>query len=146
MSTILDEAGNALLDEALGQLYDEAGAPPGEEGTSMTAPTAMAATHLSQTPVSTPVPAAVDAVNGNISGNTGATIFRLKNSDSAATHTVTFDTIVVEDGLTLEDLVITIPESGDVEISGLQTEYFGANVTWLASDGTHVTVSVVEPA
>jgi hypothetical protein len=106
----------------------------------------MAATQLSRAFTNTPVPAAVDAVNGNVSPNTGKTIFRLKNSDSGATHTVTFDTIVAEDGLELANLVITIPESGDGEISDLDTKTFGSQVTWLASDGTHVTVSVVEPA
>lgn len=114
----------------------------------MTAPTPMAATVLSQTPVSTPTPAATDGTNGNISGNTGSTIFRLKNSDSAAAHTVTFDSIITEDAgaLTLSDLVITVPISGDVQISGLQTSLFGANVTWKVSDATHVTVSVIQPA
>jgi hypothetical protein len=104
----------------------------------------MASTQLSQTPVSTPVPGAVDAVNGNISTNTGSTVFRIKNSDTA-THTVTFDTIVSEDGLALANMVITVPASGDIEISGLPTQVFGSQVTWLASDGTHITVSVVEP-
>lgn len=111
----------------------------------MTAPTVMAATQLSETPTNTPVPAAVDAVNGNISPNSGRTVFRIKNSDSGGSHTVTFDSIVVKDGLALADRVVTVPASGDVEVSGLRTDVFGAQVTWLASDGTHVTVSVTEP-
>jgi len=107
--------------------------------------TPMASTQLSQTPVSTPVPGAVDGTNGNVSVNTGATVFRLKNSDSGATQTVTFYTIVTEDGLSLENLVITIPESGDVSISGLPVDVFGSQVSWLASSATYVTVSVTEP-
>ena len=107
--------------------------------------TPMASTVLSQSPVTTPVPGAVDAINGNISSNTGSTVFRIKNTDSVATHTVTFDTIVTEDNLTLSNMVITVPISGDVSISGLPTAIFGSQVSWLASDGTHLTVSVTEP-
>ena len=107
--------------------------------------TPMASTQLSQTPVTTPVPGAVDAVNGNISVNTGATVFRLKNSDGSATHTVTFYSIVTEDSLSLANLVITVPISGDASLSQLPVDVFGSQVSWLASDGTHLTVSVVEP-
>jgi hypothetical protein len=107
--------------------------------------TVMAATQLSQTPVTTPVPAAVDATNGNVTPNSGATVFRLKNSDSAATHTVTFYSIVTEDSLSLANLVVTVPISGDVTLSQLPVDVFGAQVSWLASDGTHITVSVIEP-
>ena len=107
--------------------------------------TPMASTQLSQTPVATPVPGAVDAVNSNISTNTGATVFRLKNSDTAASHTVTFNSIVTEDNLALADLVVTVPISGDVSLAGLPVDVFGAQITWLASDGTHLTVSVTEP-
>jgi hypothetical protein len=107
--------------------------------------TVMASTQLSQTPVSTPVPAAVDAVNGNISVNTGATVFRLKNSDSGATQTVTFYSIVTEDSLALANLVVTIPETGDVSLSQLPVDVFGSQVSWLASSSTYVTVSVTEP-
>lgn len=107
--------------------------------------TVMASTQLSQTPVTTPVPGAVDATNGNVSVNTGATVFRLKNSDSVSTHTVTFYSIVTEDSLALANLVITVPVSGDVSLSQLPVDVFGSQVSWLASDGTHLTVSVVEP-
>ena len=107
--------------------------------------TVMASTQLSQTPVTTPVPGAVDAVNGNVTPNSGATVFRLKNSDSVSTHTVTFTSNVVEDSLALADLVVTVPISGDVTLSQLPVDVFGAQVSWLASDGTHLTVSVVEP-
>jgi hypothetical protein len=105
----------------------------------------MASTQLSQTPVTTPVPGAVDATNGNISVNTGATVFRIKNSDTAASHTVTFTSIVTEDSLALADLVVTVAISGDVSLSQLPVDVFGSQVSWLASDGTHLTVSVTEP-
>jgi hypothetical protein len=101
------------------------------------------AVQLSQTPQATPVPGAVDTVNSNISPNTGKTIFRFKNSGSAAT--VTFSSIVIEDGLDLESLVVNVPATtGDVEMSGLQTSIFGSQVTWLAS-ASSVTASVTEP-
>lgn len=111
----------------------------------MTAPTAMAAVQLSETPVTTPVPGAVDAVNGNISPNTGRTVFRIKNSDSGGSHTVTFTSIVTEDNLALANRIVTVPISGDVSVSGLPPAIFGSQTEWLASDGTHVTVSVTEP-
>ena len=140
MAIILDEGGSYLLDEALAPLYDE-------EGTFVTAPTAMAATHLSQTPVSTPTPAAVDAVNGNITPNSGRTVFRIKSTDGAATHTVTFQSVVTADNAALQmpGLVVTIPISGDVQVSDFDPVTFGAQMTWLASDATHLTVSAIEP-
>lgn len=106
--------------------------------------TPMAATQLSQTPVTAPTPATVDAVNGNITPNSGATIFELKNTDTA-THTVTFDTIVTDDGLDLANLVITVPASSTVMVSGLPPSVFGSNVQWLASSATYITAAVIEP-
>src|ERR1700683_1377369 len=103
--------------------------------------TVMAATQLSQTPVTTPVPGAVDATNGNVTPNSGATVFRLKNSDSGSTHTRALTSTAVGGGLGLADLVGTVPISGDVTLSQLPVDVFGAQVSWLASDGTHLTVS-----
>ena len=86
-------------------------------------------------------------MNSNITPNTGRTVFHLKNTDSAATHTVTFQSILTADGGTLQmpGKIVTIPESGDVMVSGFDPSTFGAQMTWLASDGTHVTVGIVEP-
>lgn len=112
------------------------------EGDPVTA-TAIASVQLSQTPTADPTNAVCDAVNGNISVNTGATCFRFQNSDTAS-HTVTFVSNVVEDNLALADLTITIAASGVVWLSGLPVDIFGAQVSYTASNAL-VKVTAFEP-
>jgi hypothetical protein len=74
------------------------------------AATAIMSAQLSRAVTPDPAGTACDTVNGNITTNTGATIFRVHNTDTAS-HTLTFVSIPTEDGLALADLVITIPAS-----------------------------------
>jgi len=112
------------------------------EGDPVTA-TAIAAVQLSQTPTADPTNVACDAVNGNITPNSGATCFRLQNSDTAS-HTVVFSSIVVEDSLALADLTVTIGASDVVWVSQLPVDVFGAQVSYLASSAL-VKVTPFEP-
>lgn len=112
------------------------------EGDPMTA-TAIASVQLSQTPTADPTNTPCDAVNGNISVNTGATCFRIQNADTAS-HTLTFVSNVVEDNLALADLTITIAASGVEWISALPVDIFGAQVSYTASNAL-VKVTVFEP-
>ena len=112
------------------------------EGEPVTA-TNIASVQLSQTPTADPTNVACDAVNGNISVNTGATCFRFQNSDTAS-HTVVLTSIVVEDSLALADLTITIGASGIVWVSALPVDVFGAQISYLASNAL-VKVTVFEP-
>jgi hypothetical protein len=105
--------------------------------------TNIASVQLSQTPTADPTNAACDAVNGNISVNTGATCFRLQNSDTAS-HTVVFTSIVTEDSLALADLTITLGASAVEWLSGLPVDIFGAQISYLASNAL-VKVTVFEP-
>lgn len=107
------------------------------------AATAFASLQLSRTQTADPTNTACDAVNGNITPNTGATVFRLQNSDTSS-HTVTFTTIPVEDGLDLADLVVTVAASAIVWLSGFDVDVFGAQMTYTASSAM-VKVSALEP-
>ncbi len=113
-----------------------------EQENPMTA-TAIASVQLSQTPTADPDNVACDAVNGNISVNTGATCFRFQNSDTAS-HTVVLDSIVTEDSLALANLTITIAASSIVWVSALPVDVFGAQVSYAASSAL-VKVTVFEP-
>jgi hypothetical protein len=105
--------------------------------------TVIAAVQLSQTPTADPTNVACDAVNGNITPNSGATCFRIQNSDTAS-HTLVFTSIVVEDSLALADLTVTIGASGVVWVSQLPVDIFGAQVSYLASNAL-VKVTAFEP-
>jgi hypothetical protein len=98
---------------------------------------------LSQTPTVDPTNVACDAVNGNITPNTGATCFRIQNSDTAS-HTVVFTSIVVEDSLALADLTVTVAASAVLWVSQLPVDIFGAQVSYLASNAL-VKVTAFEP-
>jgi hypothetical protein len=107
------------------------------------AATNIASVQLSQTPTADPTNVACDAVNGNISVNTGATCFRFQNSDTAS-HTVVIDSIVTEDSLALADLTITVGASDIVWVSQLPVDIFGAQISYLASNAL-VKVTAFEP-
>jgi hypothetical protein len=112
------------------------------EGDSVTA-TNIASVQLSQTPTADPTNVACDAVNGNISTNTGATCFRFQNSDTAS-HTVVLTSNVVEDSLALADLTVTVAASAIVWVSQLPVDIFGSQLSYLASNAL-VKVTVFEP-
>jgi hypothetical protein len=105
--------------------------------------TNIASVQLSQTPTADPTNVACDAVNGNISTNSGATCFRFQNSDTAS-HTVVLTSIVTEDSLALADLTITLAASAIEWVSQLPVDIFGAQISYLASNAL-VKVTVFEP-
>jgi hypothetical protein len=107
------------------------------------AATAIASVQLSRTPTADPSPTFCDATNGNITPNSGATIFRLQNTDSSS-HTVTFTTIPTEDGLALADLVITLGASAKEWLSEFDTRTFGSQLTYQANSAL-VEVTAFEP-
>ena len=107
----------------------------------MTSPTPINSNQLSRTPLTDPAGTFCDAVNSNITPNSGATVFRIVNTDTTA-HTVTFDSIPTEDGLALADLVVTIPSSTTQWAAGFDEETFGAQLTYLASSALTVAASM----
>ena len=116
---------------------------PQPGGQTMTSPTPINSNQLSRTPLTDPAGTFCDAVNSNITPNSGATVFRIVNTDTAA-HTVTFDSIPTEDGLALADLVVTIPSSTTQWAAGFDEETFGAQLTYLASSAL-IKVTIFEP-
>ncbi len=107
------------------------------------AATALASLPLSRVQTIDPTNTVCDSVNGNITTNTGATVFRFQNSDSTS-HTVTFTTIPTEDGLGLQPEVITLAGSAIVWLSGFDTNTFGSQITYTANSAL-VKVTAFEP-
>jgi hypothetical protein len=105
--------------------------------------TPIASTQLSRTPLADPSGTFADATNGNITPNSGATVFRLNNTDTAS-HTVTFTSIPTEDGLALADLVVTVGASSVVWVSAFDEETFGSQCTYTANSAL-IKVTALEP-
>ena len=105
--------------------------------------TALASVQLSRVQTADPTNTACDAINGNITVNTGATCFRFDNTDTAS-HTVTFTTILSQDGLALADEVVTIAGSATVWLSDFDVDTFGSQITYMASNAL-VKVTAFEP-
>lgn len=105
--------------------------------------TPIASVPLSRTPTADPAPTACDATNGNITPNTGATIFRVQNTDSAS-HTITFVTIPTQDSLALADLTLTIGATAKAWVSGFDMETFGSQITYTVSSAD-IEITAFEP-
>ena len=107
------------------------------------AATAIASNQLSRAGTAEPTPTFCDAVNGNITTNTGATVFRFQNTDSSS-HTVTVTSNPTEDGLALADLVLTLAASAKEFYSDFDTAVFGSQMIYTASSAL-VEVTIYEP-
>ena len=109
------------------------------------AATLIAPLQLSQAPTADPGNGtAADTVNGNVSPNTGATVFRLKNTDTNP-HTVTFVTPGTVEGLAIADKPVTVPSGGTFQfVSGFDVTNFGANIKYTC-DSALVFITVMEP-
>ena len=105
--------------------------------------TAIASNQLSRAGLAEPTPTFCDAANGNITPNSGATVFRWQNTDTVS-HTVTVTSLPTEDGLALADLVLTLAGSAKIFYSGFDTQTFGAQMTYTASSAL-VEVTIYEP-
>lgn len=91
--------------------------------------TPLAVTPLSRTPTADPAGVAADAVNHNSVVNTGRTIFRVKNTDTAP-HNVTFVTPGTVDGLAVaDDGPHAVAASSVAWFSGYDTPAFGGVMT-----------------
>ena len=90
-----------------------------------------------------PTPTALDATNGNSCTNSGQTLLRVQNTDTAS-HVVTLITPVTEGGLALSDDPRTIPASSTKWIGRLSETVYGSKLQMTCSSNL-VQVTVFEP-
>lgn len=90
-----------------------------------------------------PTGTALDTTNGNSAANSGATILRVQNTDTAS-HVLTLLTPVTEDGLALADDTRTIPASSTKWIGRLPEAVFGSTLK-MTSTSNLLLVTVFEP-
>jgi hypothetical protein len=90
-----------------------------------------------------PTPTAIDTTNGNAFTNSGQTMFRVQNTDTAS-HVLTLLTPVTEDGLPLQDDPRTIPATSTKWIGRLPVAIYGSKLQMTCTSAL-VEVTAFEP-
>jgi hypothetical protein len=90
-----------------------------------------------------PVSTAADTVNGNSAVNSGDTILRVQNTDTAP-HTLTLLTPVTIDGLALASDPRVIPASSTQWIGDLPVAVYGSTLN-MTADSAQLKLTVFEP-
>lgn len=107
--------------------------------------TAIASTHLNGIiPVTDPTPVAMDPVNGNLITNTGRTLVKVSNTDTAS-HVVTFHAVATMETLPVQNLTVTLVAGAVQWFTTFQTNVFGAQLTVTVDAGVTVKLAVIEP-
>ena len=90
--------------------------------------TALAVTTITRDGVTEPAETAGDATNGNTVSNDGRMIVRVHNSDSGASHNVTFVTIGTVDGEPVADRVVAMAASAVKWFGPFPTDVYGSSL------------------
>jgi hypothetical protein len=106
-------------------------------------PTALSGASAPASVIADPAGSAADAVNGNSVPNTGSTILRVKNNDSAS-HTLTLITPGTVDGLAIGDDPRVIPANSVQWIARLPVAVYGSTLQ-MTADSAQLSVTAFEP-
>jgi hypothetical protein len=104
---------------------------------------ALSAASAPGTLLTEPTPVAADATNGNSAANSGMTMIRIQNTDTAS-HTLTLITPGNVDGNAIADDPRVIPASGKALIGRLDPRVYGTTLQ-MTVDSALLMLTVYEP-